>query len=84
MSARNWLRTQADDEDAPDWELDHYQWGGFADNKFHGSEVASAEAALDASKATGVEFGEPMNDIEFQETVVEGEAWEDEEGSWLK
>ena len=82
---RNWLRTQADDESAPDWHLDHGpEWGGFADAKFNGSVVAQEQAAEAATRATGKEFGLPMDDLEFQETVVEGEAYQDMEGEWLR
>jgi len=84
VKPKNWLRTQADDAESPDFALDHSgPWGGFADSKFAGSEIAAEEAMIDASNATGVDFQANMSDEDFQFAVVEGESWEDEEGSWL-
>lgn len=79
-----WLRGSKDDPSTPDYALDHACWGGFYDSKFLGCEVASEEASLDATKATGKRFDNALTEEEFDRAVVEGEAWEDMEGSWLR
>ena len=84
MTARNWLRAHEDNPDSPQYELDHAHWSPFTGEQFFGAGLAQSEVSEQASAVTGAHFGLPMDDLEFQETVVEGESYQDEEGSWLR
>lgn len=79
------LNPSRDDELAPDHRLDHPRYGGF-DSQFAGCAVAQEEAIRDFERVSGsgVRDDNRLDADDFDTAMIEGEAWADAEGAWLK